>query len=472
MFDSFGEKGGRDFYIDDHAYVPSRFEFYHLDGEVGPKRYYGIEMEVQTPNGRRETAYDLLSVLNKHAFLAYAKYDGSVDDGFELNTHPMTLPFLQALPHLSEVFKIAGASTNSSCGLHIHMDRGNFRNTKAIDLFIENIMAIRMFMLHLSKRTRFSAVDRYANMGNSVELLNGVDKTAREHCKKHKNLKRNADPKLVSDGVYHFKRRVENEIGRYAGINLSSHNTVEIRFLQGTIRWGLILHYVELFDRMTVLANEGVRIKSAYDLLRLTDGELHYWLVREYDKLVALVEKVEILKARGQLFVDYHGNMYYRVLPSKAKLYDRVLEGTSLNGDLNDHDHLHRTWRIVGNRELGMVQRSSWIILRRIPTVALVEPMSERALAKVVRRKFRHNLLTPDYSEEWELVEDDVRPLRLDPVTSHIIQTESDTYDPAREAIQAMNARTSLRAEQDGVDFNALLNDIRVSMGLEEQRDD
>ena len=56
----------------------------------GP-RYLGAELEIDGAGECSENAQEILNLANGDWELIYCKHDGSLDDGFEVVTHPMTL---------------------------------------------------------------------------------------------------------------------------------------------------------------------------------------------------------------------------------------------------------------------------------------------------------------------------------------------------------------------------------------------
>ena len=75
--------------IQDYYYKPDPI-FYGK----GP-RYLGAELEIDGAGECSENAQEILNLANGDWELIYCKHDGSLDDGFEVVTHPMTLKFHQ-----------------------------------------------------------------------------------------------------------------------------------------------------------------------------------------------------------------------------------------------------------------------------------------------------------------------------------------------------------------------------------------
>ena len=78
--------------IRDYSYKPEPI-FY---GEGA--RYFGVELEIDDGGELSGNAQSIMSAANQSSPLIYCKHDGSLDDGFEIVTHPMTLDY-----HLSRM---------------------------------------------------------------------------------------------------------------------------------------------------------------------------------------------------------------------------------------------------------------------------------------------------------------------------------------------------------------------------------
>lgn len=365
-----------------HDYVPNFIHYYNAD-EIRDSdlRFFGIEMEFSVPNGRRSASFNILQEINTSPMF-YSKYDGSIEYGMELNSHPMTLKFLEALPNMDDVLSDSNLNADDRCGLHIHINRTSFKNTDSIKNFYTNILVTRKLMLWLSKRKRFAQIKRYADLCLDSNTLD----------KYEKGLDKFTQHRKVMDGKFDkFQRDIEkivnNELsgtkGRYTGVNFTNSNTIEIRFLQGTKDWGLIMNYIRLFNFIADISNKGVVVSSPYELVKLSMGtNIFEWLKAEHDTYVEMLEKVAWLDKNNYLYVDSKQNLFYRVPSKMANKFDYVLT-------LNDCEHAIDQWerypdssgfddnllsRVAWmNTERGrMKQNKDHIILRRVKTVAFV----------------------------------------------------------------------------------------------------
>lgn len=99
-------------------------------------RYFGVELEIDEGGESDSRAKQLISIANYAENRMYCKHDGSLDDGFEMVTHPMTLEYhIKQMPWtdiLSKARSLGYRSHQSNtCGLHIHVNRSAFGTTEA-----------------------------------------------------------------------------------------------------------------------------------------------------------------------------------------------------------------------------------------------------------------------------------------------------------------------------------------------------
>lgn len=216
--------------IHDYYYKPEPI-FY---GE-GP-RYYGVELELDEGGEISSKAASVLEIAQQNgADTLYCKHDGSLNDGFELVTHPMTLEYhQQKMPWraiLQECVEQGYLSHQArTCGLHIHVSRRAFGTTeKQQDACIARILYFVEKhweeLLKFSRRTqrqldRWAA--RYGYKDQPMEILN--------HAKTG----------------YHG--------GRYTCVNLQNRDTIEFRMFRGTLKYNTLIATLQLVDRICNVA--------------------------------------------------------------------------------------------------------------------------------------------------------------------------------------------------------------------------
>lgn len=213
--------------IHDYSYKPE--PAFH---GVGPE-YMGVELEVDGAGEDTDYAGRVLTILNEEDNFAYCKHDGSLDDGFEIVTHPCTLavhrdeiPWEDAISKL----KYLGYTSHDAgtCGLHVHVSRKAFGETEeeqddAIARVLYFFEAHWDELLRFSRRTQ-SQLDRWA-------ARYGYER----------------DPKDILDKA--------KDADRYTAVNLKNRHTVEFRMFRGTLKLNTILATLELIHLVCELAN-------------------------------------------------------------------------------------------------------------------------------------------------------------------------------------------------------------------------
>jgi len=164
----------------------------------------------------------------------YIKQDGSLDDGMEIVSHPMSLDYhLQSMSWEQILQKAVQMGYKShqagTCGMHCHVGREALgENFELQENTISNILffieANWVQMLKFSRRTEEQMnrwASRYGYRDNPKELL--------EHAK-------------------------NNTIGRYACVNLSNFATIEFRMFRGTLKLQTFIATLQMVDEICNVA--------------------------------------------------------------------------------------------------------------------------------------------------------------------------------------------------------------------------
>ncbi len=238
--------------IHDYGYKPEPI-FY---GDS--KRYFGVELEIDGAGKDSDNADELLAVANREEEHIYIKGDGSLDDGMELVTHPMSLDYHQNY-QWEEIMRRAislgyRSHQTSTCGLHIHVNRDCLGDTH--DEQDEVISRILFFIeTHWAELLKFSRRSEYSM--NRWAARYGFEKTGREILDKAK----------------------KGNNGRYAAVNLMNYATIEFRLFRGTLKYNTLIAALELVDAICDIAislsDEGIAKMSWSEFVgTLTEPEL------------------------------------------------------------------------------------------------------------------------------------------------------------------------------------------------------
>lgn len=197
---------------------------------TGP-RYFGVELEIDEGGERIRSAQALMALANHGAERIYCKHDGSLDDGFEIVTHPMSLDYhLRQMPWAplcrAAVEMGYRSHQSGSCGLHIHVSRNAFAQTEA-----DQDAAIARVLYFFEK--------------NWVELLKFSRRTQRQMDRWAARYGYRDQPMEILE---HAKKGVH--AGRYTCVNLTNPDTVEFRIFRGTLKANTIFAALQLVDRV------------------------------------------------------------------------------------------------------------------------------------------------------------------------------------------------------------------------------
>lgn len=197
--------------IKKHDYKPTP-DFQGNGSKVNP--YMGFELEIENKSNKNtETmAENFINFLGEKSDLFYLKNDGSLTNGFEIVSHPMTLAahreidYKKILTYLSsEGFRSHDTST---CGLHVHISKKWMTDGHKTRLG-------QFFVLYRSM------LERLARRSES-QWCRFVDKDLKD------------------------KAALTSSREKYEAINWKNRDTVEIRIFKGTLKPETFLASLEL----------------------------------------------------------------------------------------------------------------------------------------------------------------------------------------------------------------------------------
>lgn len=207
--------------IHNYSYRPSLNFF----GEG--KYHLGFELEVEARNTTRNEGAEVAQEV--FGGRAYLKEDGSLDNGFEIVTHPHTLVEYQKAFNWDGLEKIKRQGlrswNTSTCGLHVHVSRSAFQPVRVPNMKLEERLLKRqahelrfMKLIYDNERQVCRIAGRssnhYATFGDKGKLV-----------------------RKVKDGY--------QENGRYSAINTENDATLEVRIFKGSLRRERVLSALE-----------------------------------------------------------------------------------------------------------------------------------------------------------------------------------------------------------------------------------
>ena len=215
--------------IHDYYYKPEPI-FY---GQ-GP-RYFGVELEIDGAGESNSNALQILNGANEGGDYLYAKHDGSLEDGFELVSHPMSLEYhCHQMPWadiLREAVRLGYQSHQAgTCGLHVHVSRSAFGVTES-----EQDAVIARILYFFEKHWE--------------ELLKFSRRTPRQLERWAARYGYKEQPRDILD---HAKKGYG--AGRYTCVNLTNEDTIEFRIFRGTLKLNTLIATLQLVDRICDVA--------------------------------------------------------------------------------------------------------------------------------------------------------------------------------------------------------------------------
>lgn len=197
--------------------------------------FYGVELEIDKGGEYDSNAEILLNIANAHDDVLYAKHDGSIDYGFELVSHPMTLDYHTTKMDWLGIFNKAvslgyRSHQTQTCGLHVHVGRSAFGKTHdeqeiVIARIVHFIEKHWWEIVKFSRRTELTLnrwAARYATISAEVQDT--------------------------------YKKAKDKRLGRYVAVNLENYATIEFRLFRGTLRYKTFIAALQLVDEICRLA--------------------------------------------------------------------------------------------------------------------------------------------------------------------------------------------------------------------------
>lgn len=229
--------------IHNYSYRPTPFFF-------GKGQYhFGFELEVEAMgNGRYDGATLVQSTLGGHAYL---KDDGSLNDGFEIVTHPHTLENYHKEFDWGVLDRLKNRGYRSwntrTCGLHVHVSRTAFGKGEDPWKFgIDPTLRSQLILQKQAHELRFMKLV-YDNQ-RQVERIAG----------------RSENRYATFEDKGHLVRKLKNGYqsnGRYSAINTENDDTIEVRVFKGSLRKERVLSAVE-FVHASVEYTRDIKVTS------------------------------------------------------------------------------------------------------------------------------------------------------------------------------------------------------------------
>lgn len=220
--------------------------------------YFGTEMEIDRGN------FDKFRFSDMDEDMFYPCNDGSLENGFEIISHPMTYEWImehRPYENICEMAKEAGFKSHNTttCGFHTHMSRRAFGSRFSVEAEQRITSFVYFFekfwkeVVIFSRRKHdfsvcsasINAIDHYA--ARVLDFEEKVDYQTVDQAKKNKAL------------------------DRYHCVNLTNSETIEVRIFRGTLKVNTIIasiqlcklfHELSVFDVATIESMTWEQIKA------------------------------------------------------------------------------------------------------------------------------------------------------------------------------------------------------------------
>ena len=229
-------------------------------------RYFGVELEIDGAGKDDDNAKELLKIANENDEHIYIKSDGSLDDGMEIVTHPMSLNYHKNFCWeniMKKAIYIGYRShQTSTCGLHIHVNR---KSLGSDSIEQEDVISRILYFVehHWNELLKFSRRSEYAM--NRWASRYGYE----------------SSPQAI------MEKAKKRSCGRYAAVNLCNYSTIEFRLFRGTLKHNTLIAALELVDKICDLA------------MLCTDNEMQKMSWSEFVSNITEPELIQYLKERN-----------------------------------------------------------------------------------------------------------------------------------------------------------------------------
>ena len=252
-----------------HNYGYKPVPIFRGDGPL----YMGVELEIDKGGNYESNADELLSIANFQLENMYCKHDGSIEYGFEMVTHPMTLDYHKNEMPWKKIFEKAVSMNyrshqTSTCGLHVHVNRSAFGDIEAQEDVISRIVyfveAHWNELLKFSRRTEAS-INRWAARYGIAE-----------------------NAKLTYD------KAKKSNYNRYVCVNLTNYDTIEFRIFRGTLRYETFMATLQLVHEICTKA------------IAMSDAEFEAMCWADFVKGINQEDKPELIRylKSKQLYIN------------------------------------------------------------------------------------------------------------------------------------------------------------------------
>ena len=279
--------------VHDYSYRPDPI-FHSTNAD--DRLFFGIEIEVENSRtggfSDRVQAAEYAQSHLEPIDLAYLKNDGSLSDGFEIVTHPMTHDFYMnqatelwsTLEHLRSNMGMRSWGT-STCGLHIHISRAGFKGGAHMHRFLNLVYSNEEFYSLMAGRTS----SRWAKF---------------DDVKQSRMIGRDEDGNRSYKVWNSYRDKIERgrTTDRYSAVNTQNAHTLEMRIFRGSIKSSTVRAAISLahasveFTRNLAVPHVASGALNSETLIQYIDANASLYpdLVARLDSLIPERNQVTI----------------------------------------------------------------------------------------------------------------------------------------------------------------------------------
>lgn len=204
----------------------------------------GFELEMEADNCDLSEGAELATDIFGDS--CYLKHDGSLSNGFEVVSHPMTKEYIQNVLPLARLKELSDmgmrSATTRTCGLHVHINKGFFEGRES---------SLYRFMSMFYRNTE------------QWKTLAGRSRSTYAQWDDFEATQMLRYAKGLRSGNM---RQCNND--RYVALNLQPRHTLELRFFKGTLNPRTIqarLEGVHAVAEYSVTQMYNINIKAGHD---------------------------------------------------------------------------------------------------------------------------------------------------------------------------------------------------------------
>lgn len=378
-------------YIKSYNYTPPKFIKYKLNNEE--EIYMGFELEFDRGGNEENNAKLVYDILGEDK--AYCMHDGSLVNGFEMATHPMTYEYHNNMPYdelFNKLIDLGYKSHNTqTCGLHVHIDRKYFGKSK-----LEQDMSITKMLYIFEKfHDEIGVIARRKNP---------------QYARKYNLYENESILDLYAKACRGDKKRV---------INLLHKDTVEIRIFKGTLK-------VETLMLTLKFCQEIARIVKYADIYKLNEITWEYILNRVGDYFEEYYndrkKKDEEKKEKEKMSVNSSGgyinpnDVWFTstgAIESNNGRYNTISE-LQIDAERRMREELERQYssRCFEINDFAMEPLTNWTITRNTEDETEIDQLKRKI--KSLKRDLRHatGLRKTQLQTEIQLIQRELNLLR------------------------------------------------------------